>query len=140
MQAKLYEKRKWRLIGDNVFLGLLGSSGAWCVSIKTACSFGLGSALGTAYLVLLSRFVENIGKDDSNGGGRAGGGGGGPARLALAGLLVLLVAKNKEIFDMIPAVAGFLAYQVSTSIRRRMYRIRAFGVWLLIFAHRPLIS
>ncbi|CAM9726906.1 unnamed protein product, partial [Sphacelaria rigidula] len=61
-QDKLYEKRKWRLIGDNVFLGLLGTSGAWCISLKAACSYGLGVTLGTAYLVLLSRFVESLGK------------------------------------------------------------------------------
>ena len=110
-QEKLFEKRKWRLIGDNVFVGLLGTSGAWCLSFKAACSFGLGVTLGTAYLVLLSRFVENLGKEGSEGGGR-GGGGGGPARLALAGLLVLLVSKNKETLEFIPALTGFLAYQV----------------------------
>ncbi|CAM9853057.1 unnamed protein product, partial [Laminaria digitata] len=111
-QERLYEKRKWRLIGDNVFVGLLGTSGAWCLSFKAACSFGLGATLGTAYLVLLSRFVENLGKEGSEGGGRGGGGGGGPARLALAGLLGLLVAKNKERLEFIPALTGFLAYQV----------------------------
>eukprot|EP00903_Cladosiphon_okamuranus_P010023 g9505.t1 len=79
-QERLYEKRKWRLIGDNVFLGLLGTSGAWVVSFKAACSYGLGATLGTAYLVLLSRF-------------------------------------NKETFDFIPAVGGFLAYQVATLIQ-----------------------
>lgn len=108
-QARLYERRKWRLIGDNVFVGMLGTSGAWFFSFKAACSFGLGATLGTLYLVLLSRFVQNLGKD----GGR-GGNGGGAARLALAGLLVLLVAKNKESLDMIPALSGFLAYQAKT--------------------------
>lgn len=113
-QEKLFEKRKWRLIGDNVFLGLLGTSAAWCISFKAACSYSMGTILGTAYLVLLSRFVESLGKEDAGGGGgRGGGGSGGPARLALAGLLVLIVAKNKETFDFIPAVSGFLAYQVS---------------------------
>lgn len=120
------------MIGDNVFVGLLGTSGAWCVSFKAACSYGLGATLGTAYLVLLSRFVENLGKDDTGGGGRGGGGGGGPARLALAGLLVLLVSKNKETFEFIPALTGFLAYQVrgiSTwrlhySLRLRHSRVR----------------
>lgn len=111
-QAKLFEKRKWRLIGDNVFLGLLGASAAWCISLKAACSYGLGATLGTAYLVLLSRFVESVGKEGA-GSGRGGGGGGGPARLALAGLLVLIVAKNKEVFDLVPALSGFLAYQAS---------------------------
>lgn len=114
-QKRLYEKRKWRLIGDNVFLGLLGTSGAWAVSFKAACSYGLGATLGTAYLVLLSRFVESLGNDGQDGGGgggRGGGGGGGPARLALAGLLVLIVSKNKETFDFIPSLGGFLAYQV----------------------------
>eukprot|EP00752_Nemacystus_decipiens_P009001 g8035.t1 len=120
-QKRLYEKRKWRLIGDNVFLGLLGTSGAWVVSFKAACSYGLGATLGTAYLVLLSRFVENLGKDGQDGGGggggRGGGGGGGPARLALAGLLVLIVSKNKETFEFIPALGGFLAYQVATLVQ-----------------------
>lgn len=112
-QERLYEKRKWRLIGDNVFLGLLGTSGAWALSFKAACSYSLGALLGTAYLVLLSRFVENLGKEDQDGGGgRGGGGGGGPARLALAGLLVLIVSKNKDTFEFLPAIAGFLAYQV----------------------------
>lgn len=99
-------------------MGLLGTSGAWCVSLKAASSFGVGSALGTAYLVLLSRFVESLGKEDSGGGGRGGGGGGGPARLALAGLLVLLVAKNKETLDLVPALGGFLAYQVGCLLAR----------------------
>ena len=97
-------------------MGLLGTSGAWCLSFKAACSFSLGVALGTAYLVLLSRFVENLGKEESGGGGRGGGGGGGPARLAVAGLLVLLVSKNKESLEFIPALTGFFAYQVGGSI------------------------
>ncbi|CAM9701279.1 unnamed protein product, partial [Ectocarpus fasciculatus] len=117
-QKRLYEKRKWRLIGDNVFLGLLGTAGAWGLSLKAACSYGLGATLGTAYLVLLSRFVENLGNDNADGGGgRGGGGGGGPARLALAGLLVLIVSKNKDTFDFIPAVSGFLAYQIATLVQ-----------------------
>lgn len=108
VQAKLYEKRKWRLIGDNVFLGLLGTSGAWCVSIKTALSYGLGAALGTLYLVLLARYVQNLGKE---------GGSGGSARLALAVLLVLLATKNKGTLELIPSVMGFLTYQVSLEWR-----------------------
>ncbi|CAM9964453.1 unnamed protein product, partial [Scytosiphon promiscuus] len=68
-QQKLFEKRKWRLIGDNVFLGLLGTSGAWALSFKAACSYALGATLGTAYLVLLSRFVESLGKESDDGGG-----------------------------------------------------------------------
>lgn len=91
------------------------------MSFKAACSYGLGATLGTAYLVLLSRFVESLGNDgEDGGGGRGGGGGGGPARLALAGLLVLIVSKNKETFDFIPAVGGFLAYQVGACIRLEM--------------------
>lgn len=108
-QNRLYQKRKWRLIGDNVFLSLLGTCGAWCASIKAASSFGLGAVLGTAYLVLLSRFVESLGRANDSGGG---GGGGGSARLATAVLLVLIVSKNKETFDLLPALAGFLTYQV----------------------------
>ncbi|CAM9644309.1 unnamed protein product [Ectocarpus sp. 4 AP-2014] len=112
-QKRLYEKRKWRLIGDNFFLGLLGTAGAWGFSLKAACSYGLGATLGTAYLVLLSRFVENFGNENADGGG----GGGGPARLALAGLLVLIVSKNKDTFEFIPAVSGFLAYQIATLVQ-----------------------
>eukprot|EP00904_Undaria_pinnatifida_P003420 jgi/Undpi1/13079/HiC_scaffold_8.g02741.m1 len=85
---------------------------------EAACSFSLGVALGTAYLVLLSRFVENLGKEESGGGREGGGGGGGgPARLALAGLLVLLVSKNKESLEFIPALTGFFAYQVATLVQ-----------------------
>ncbi|CAM9345757.1 unnamed protein product, partial [Pylaiella littoralis] len=68
-QERLFEKRKWRLIGDNVFLGILGTSGAWGLSFKAACSYSLGALLGTAYLVLLSRFVESLGKEGQDGGG-----------------------------------------------------------------------
>ena len=108
-QRRLFQKRKWRLIGDNVFLGLLGTSGAWCASVKAAASFGLGATLGTAYIVLLSRFVESLGSTDESGGISSGGG---SARLVLAVLLVLIVSKNKETFELVPAVAGFLGYQV----------------------------
>lgn len=110
MQSKLFEKRKWRLIGDNVFIGLLGTCGAWCFSFKAACSYGLGAVLGTFYLVLLARFVENLGKE---------GGGGGSARLILAVLLVLLSTKNKDTLDLIPAVIGFLTYQASLKSLRQ---------------------
>ncbi|CAM9893116.1 unnamed protein product [Ascophyllum nodosum] len=109
-QRRLFQKRKWRLIGDNVFLGLLGTSGAWCASVKAAASFGLGATLGTAYIVLLSRFVESLGSTDESGGISSGGG---SARLVLAVLLVLIVSKNKETFELVPAVAGFLGYQIS---------------------------
>ncbi|CAM9667864.1 unnamed protein product, partial [Discosporangium mesarthrocarpum] len=116
-QARLYQKRKWRLVGDHVFLGILGTSGAWAVSFKAACSYGVGSALGALYLVLLSRFVESVGKGGGGEGGGGGGGGGGSGRLGVAGLLVLLCAKNKEVLDLVPALGGFLMYQVATLVQ-----------------------
>ncbi|CAM9507561.1 unnamed protein product [Choristocarpus tenellus] len=109
-QARLYQKRKFRLIGDHVFFGLLGTSAAWAFSFKAACSYGLGSALGGLYIILLSRYVESLGND----GGTGGGGGGGSARLGLAGILVLLCSKNKEYLDILPSLAGFLMYQVAS--------------------------
>jgi hypothetical protein len=61
----------------------------------------------------VNRFVETLG---SSGGGRAAGGGG-PARLALVVVLVLVCGKNKDTLEVVPAVAGFLTYQLTTLLQ-----------------------
>ncbi|CAM9912414.1 unnamed protein product, partial [Phaeothamnion confervicola] len=118
-QRAAFEARKLRLLGDHVFISVLGCCAAWAgLSLKAAASYCLGALFGTFYLVLLSRrvaagclFVESIGEGDG------GTGGGGPARLALVGALVLICGKNREALDVVPAVTGLLMYQVAALLQ-----------------------
>ncbi|CAM9168250.1 unnamed protein product [Chrysoparadoxa australica] len=109
--AAAFQQQKFRLIGDHVFIAILIGSGVWSlVGFKAAASYGFGALFGTLYLVLLARFVEGLGEGSNAGGG-------GPARLALVAALVLICGKQKESLDLVPAVAGFLMYQVATLVQ-----------------------
>ena len=67
----------------------------------------LGAILGLGYLVLLSRFVEGVGKGSESQDGASG------ARFALVILCVILVGRIETLF-LPAAVAGVFTYQLAS--------------------------
>jgi len=108
-QADLYLTRKNDLVGDTMFLSVLGLALAWGLGSMTAAfSYVVGAAIGTGYLVLLAQFTGAIGKEDAGEGGASSG------RFALVFFLVLLYGKNKDVLDILPMLGGFFTYQLSS--------------------------
>ncbi|CAN0140110.1 unnamed protein product [Heterosigma akashiwo] len=106
-----YQKEKYALLGDNLFLCLLGFAFCWgFFPLTTAVSYGFGAVLGLMYLTLLARFVENLGGDGMDTSG-------GSSRIALVILLVLFAGKYNQILQIPPALAGFFTYQLTTLLR-----------------------
>jgi len=110
-QAQEFQKKKYALLTDNLFLCSLGFAFCWgFFPIATSLSYALGAVVGLLYLALLARFVENLGQGGI-------GSGGGASRLALVVLLVLLCGKNREQLELPSALAGFFTYQVTTVLK-----------------------
>ena len=54
--AELYREESLSLVGDSIFLSLLGLCVAWGFgSLSTVLSYGVGTAIGTGYVVLLAQ-------------------------------------------------------------------------------------
>jgi len=88
-------------------------------------SYLLGGACGFAYIVSLSKFVNTIGASAIDELGElnpqaVSDAGGGAARFAYLGVLFVLIKiggggfDGSGIFTLIPAIAGFFTYQIST--------------------------
>jgi len=110
-QKEEFQKEKYALLVDNLFLCSLGFAFCWSFfPLSAALSYGLGSLFGIFYLTLLARFVENLGEGgiDTSGGS---------SRLALVILLVLLGGKYKEYIQIPPSLAGFFTFQITTLLR-----------------------
>lgn len=108
-----YERIRRKLLGDTVFLGVLGCCVVWAVgSIKAVGSYALGSFASLVYIFLLSRSVDRMAESAKETG--MGSDGLQPARIALISLMFVAVGKNREHFDVLPVVMGFLTYKVAT--------------------------
>jgi len=109
--AEKFREESYTLIGDSVFLSLLGICFAWGVgSITTSLSYAVGAAIGTGYVILLSQYAASFG-DPSGGGGASQG------RFALVFFMILLGGKNKEVLDILPMLFGFFTYQISVFVQ-----------------------
>ncbi len=90
----------------------IGFSAIWLFgTYKDSCSFGVGSALGLCYSVLLGRYVERLGtaKESKVSDG---------LRFVPVVILVGLYAKYKADFSPIMELAGFISsYQVGSFLQ-----------------------
>jgi hypothetical protein len=110
---KGYDNMRLSFILDSLFISVLGLCLVWGFgTLKDAYSYGIGSALGLAYAILLGRYVESIGGEGGGGRGAAG-----SARFAPVFLLILLYGKNREVISIIPELFGFFSYQLGSLLQ-----------------------
>lgn len=114
-QATLYRRRVARIVGDHALIAVFGVSLAWRLSpLSVATSYTVGALFGAAYLVLLARYVESVGKQSFEGVRSAGVS---QARFALIGVLVLIAGKNRDVIDFLPLMLGFFTYQLAILVQ-----------------------
>lgn len=113
--AQFRKERVGRLVGDHVLVAMTLFALTWRFApLSVAFSYAVGSIFGAAYLVLLARYVESVGKQSIEGARSAGVS---QARFALVGVLVLIAGKNKEVLDFIPLFLGFFTYQLASFVQ-----------------------
>lgn len=107
-----YQRMRFSLFSDSLIVSIISFSAMWYFfPLKESLSFGVGSAMGIVYSLLLGRFVERLGTSREN---RASDG----LRFAPVVILVLLYAKFKAIFSLIPEIAGFVvSYQLAAFLQ-----------------------
>mmetsp|Transcript_25656 Transcript_25656/g.83154 ORF Transcript_25656/g.83154 Transcript_25656/m.83154 type:complete len:186 (+) Transcript_25656:129-686(+) len=114
-QVAMFRRSRNQLVGDHAFLSAGIAAVIWRLgSLVAAESYVLGAIFGGAYLVLLARYVESVGKSGLEG---ARDGGVGQARFAIVFLLVLLAGRNRETLDILPLLFGFFTYQFATFVQ-----------------------
>lgn len=114
-QATLYRRRVARIVGDHALIAVFGFSLAWRLfPLSVASSYTVGALFGAAYLVLLARYVESVGKQSFESIRSAGVS---QARFALIGVLVLIAGKNREVIDFLPLMLGFFSYQLAILVQ-----------------------
>jgi len=107
-----YDRLRLAFIVDSIFVSLLGLCGVWYFgTYQDATSYIIGAALGIAYSILLSKFVEGIGNETRRTSQLGG------LRFAPALLLVLLYAKNKGAISFIPEFVGFFTFQLGSLLQ-----------------------
>mmetsp|Transcript_6504 Transcript_6504/g.13028 ORF Transcript_6504/g.13028 Transcript_6504/m.13028 type:complete len:294 (-) Transcript_6504:624-1505(-) len=112
--VKSYEQFRAALLADTVFLTYLLGVITWVgFSPRVFQSFVLGSGMGLLYLVLLSRGVDRLAEGAKNRGGGVGGDNLGPARLLLVAAMIVFISKNPDMFEVIPALVGFVVYKLA---------------------------
>ena len=110
-----YQRLRFKLLSDTAFLGTLGCCVVWSIgTLKAVGSYGLGVGASLVYLTLLSRSVDRLADAAKN--EQGGADGLKPARIALLCLMFVAVGKNRQNFDILPVVMGFLTYKVATII------------------------
>lgn len=113
-----YETLRQSFLFDSIYVSLLGLCVAWLFgTYKDAFSYGVGSILGAAYAILLSKYVRSI--------GTGAGGADGAARFAPVFLLVILYSKNKDSISIIPEIIGFFSYQLGSLLQ--IFNSNAYG-------------
>lgn len=114
-QLDLFRRSRNQLVGDHAFVSAGVAALVWRFgSLSNAESYVLGAAFGGAYLVLLSRYVESVGKFGIE---QMQSGGVGQARFAIVFLLVLLAGKNRQYLDFLPLLGGFFTYQLASILQ-----------------------
>jgi hypothetical protein len=103
-----YERMRSQYLADSALIAVIGFSFVWFFgSLQDSLSYGLGSVLGLCYSVLLGKYVERLGTNREN---KAVDN----IRFAPVIILVILYAKYKTLFAIIPELIGFvLSYQVA---------------------------
>lgn len=111
-QAVLFRRTLGTLVGDHALISAVIFAFIWRFGpLSMAYSYAVGAAFGAAYLVLLARFVESVGKQTFEGVRSSGVS---QARFALVGVLILIIGKNKDVLDFIPVMLGFFSYQLAS--------------------------
>lgn len=106
---KGFDNLRATFLADSIFVSALGLSATWYFGTwKDVVSFALGSGLGLLYAVLLGRYVEGIGGQQS---------GGGAARFAPVILLVAVYGKYRTQLSILPELLGFFSYQVASFLQ-----------------------
>lgn len=107
-----YQRMRFSLFSDSLLVSIISFCAVWYFfPLKESVSFGVGSAMGIVYSLLLGRFVERLGTSREN---RASDG----LRFAPVVILVLLYAKFKTIFSLIPELSGFVvSYQLAAFLQ-----------------------
>lgn len=101
-----YAALRGKLLSDTAFTAALAVCGGWAFGdTTTAASIALGSVGSLAYVFLLGRGVDRIGKSADVLG---------PARAAVLALLVAFSAKHRDVLQVLPVVLGFLTYKLAT--------------------------
>lgn len=110
-----YRRVQRALVGDTLTLGALAVAAAWAALPPTdARSVAVGVGGGLAYVYLLGRGVDRLADGAAAGGGTAGAADGlAPARIAIAGLLLVGAARSGGAVHVLPALAGFFVYKVA---------------------------
>lgn len=109
---KGFEKMRVSYVSDSLVVAIAGFSITWMLgTLHDSVSYGIGSLLGIMYSILLGKYVERIGTSREN---KASDG----LRFIPVVFLVLLYAKFKTIFSIIPELIGFIvSSQVSSFLQ-----------------------
>ena len=105
-----YDQIRGSFLKDNVFVVVAGLAAVWYFgTFRDVKSYGLGSALGLMYALLLSRYVEGLGSESGTGGGSA--------RFAPVIILIVAYGKFKTDLSILPELLGFFSYQVASLLQ-----------------------
>lgn len=110
-----YRRVQRALVGDTLTLGALAVAAGWAALPATdARSVGVGVVASLAYVYLLGRGVDRL-ADGALASGGAGGAADGlaPARIGIAGLVLVGAARSGGAVHVLPALAGFFVYKVA---------------------------
>lgn len=107
-----YNNVRKSVLADSLFIGLIGFNFIWLVgTYKDAYSFGIGAILGSAYTILLGKYVEKIGTANTSKTSDS-------LRFVPAILLIVLYAKFKTLISIIPELTGFFtSYQLASLLQ-----------------------
>ncbi|GAB0489273.1 hypothetical protein MMPV_000490 [Pyropia vietnamensis] len=113
-----YRRVQRALVGDTLTLGCLAISAAWAaLPVTDAKSVGVGVGASLAYVYLLGRGVDRLADEAVASGGKAGASDGlAPARIGIAGLLLVGAARSGGALHVLPALAGFFVYKVAALV------------------------
>lgn len=113
-----YRRVQRALVGDTLTLGCLAIAAAWAVfPVTDAKSVAVGVGASLAYVYLLGRGVDRLADEAMASGGKAGASDGlAPARIGIAGLLLVGAARSGGALHVLPALAGFFVYKVAALV------------------------
>lgn len=110
-----YRRVQRALVGDTLTLGALAVAAAWAgLPATDARSVAVGVAASLVYVYLLGRGVDRLADGALASGGAAGAADGlAPARIGIAGLVLVGAARSGGAVHVLPALAGFFVYKVA---------------------------
>ena len=107
-----FDRLRLTFVLDSMCVSFLGFCSVWVFGTLTdARGYALGALLGTAYSILLTRYVEGIGNDSRRSNLF------GSLRFVPVILLVLLYSRNKTTISFIPEFVGFFSYQLGSLLQ-----------------------